>query len=136
MMDYYPGKRATNQTEVLFHFLPPLAQFVIANSFSKGVPLPATISIHGCAQTNANFSRLFLATEPRSGISGRSWPLGTELPRVDQVIVRRRLLARNGHCGALAGCPLSECKAENTCSRRVFRILTRNERHIPPTQNE
>jgi hypothetical protein len=86
-MEYHPDKRATNQTEVLLHFLPPLAQSVIAKRVSKGVPLPATISIHGCAQTNADCSRLFLATEPWSGIAGRSWPLGTELPRVDQVIV-------------------------------------------------
>ena len=87
MLGYYPGKHATNQTEVLFHCLPPLAQLVLAKSSSKSVPLPATISIHRCAQTNANFSRLFLATEPRSGISGRSWPLGTELLRVDQVMM-------------------------------------------------
>jgi hypothetical protein len=35
-----------------------------------------------------------------------------------------RVLARNGHGGAVTACPLLGGEAENICSQRVFRLLT------------
>jgi hypothetical protein len=76
MQDCYPGKRATNQTKVLFHLSTPVGMACTTKSFSEHVAVPATIPFVTPHKTNANLSRLFQLREPRSRISGRSWPVG------------------------------------------------------------
>jgi hypothetical protein len=71
-MDHYPRKRATSQTEVLFHCLPPLAQLVIAKScseeLSKNHPF-ACNHFHPWLRTNQCEFFTPVPGEP-SGISG------------------------------------------------------------------
>jgi hypothetical protein len=119
MQDCYPSKRATDQTKVLFHLSTPVGIVCTAKSFSKRVAVPATIPFVTPHKTNANLSRLFLPSEPRSRISGRSWPANPKRSTRPKILA---LLARNGHAESVAQCPLLGAKRK-TCARiELFRF--------------
>jgi len=76
MRDCDPGKRATKQTNVLFHLSAPWHGLYREEPFLN--TRPCLQPFHSWPRTKPmrNPSRRFQLREPRSGISSRAWPIG------------------------------------------------------------